>query len=140
MNKTASLFKLIVLIIFFGCNHKTSSSLAFIDIENMQNGSIIDMSSSLNFDNKDELIILDSLFLSETIALVKDSSKKYGLIYLVNQEDRLQLRNLQYRVNKVQEYFINKGVDKSILKAELGLDYQTKYPTLKNSNVILQIH
>lgn len=139
MNKIDGLFTLLILIVFCGCNHKAASSATNIDLKSVENSSIIDLSPSINFDTKDELIVVDSLFLTETISLIKKSSKKWRIIYLVNHEDKLYLNTLQYRANKVQEYFISKGAGKFILKAELGLEYKTKYPKLKESNVILQM-
>ncbi|WP_420573264.1 hypothetical protein [Kordia sp.] len=139
MKKINHLFIVMFVSVLCGCSTKTPSSLPINDIKTTDNSTIINMSTSIDFNNEDELIIVDSLFLSKMASLVKNNSKKSQIVYLATHGDRSYLNNLQYRANKVREYFISKGVETSTLTAELGFDYQTKYPKLKNSNLILHL-
>ncbi|MFT4537267.1 MAG: hypothetical protein ACI9P5_004648, partial [Saprospiraceae bacterium] len=127
----------ILLILICGCSYTPLSKSDTENLNSLKSRSIIDLTSAVDFDRNDSLVIMDSLFLLEINNLIKGSSKDSKIVYLAKHEDRSYLNNLQYKAEQMQDYFIDKGSDKEKVGAEVGLDYQLKYPELKNSSIVL---
>lgn len=131
---------LILLILTLGCGYKPLNKSDTESLNSLKSKSIIDLTNAVNFSKDDSLIIIDSSFLADVSNLLRISSKNIKVIYLAKDEDRMYLTSFQYRAERVLDYFIDKGGDKERLVAEIGLDYQSKYPELKNSSIVLLVN